>query len=269
MLTEAAIEGKVDHLMDLKSNVIVGKKIPAGTGLKPYANATLTYRTPEGYVDVDGPTLPTARSLPDWAPAELKELDEQVPQETSYAGYDEFGSADGSFTRNGRTISAEDARLYLFDDLGVSQRWTNKFSEVGIETVGDLMGKSEEDLLRIDGIGAKAIEELRDGLEEHNLLYILENNEDVADEEDLSQLLQMVFSPDGPDDILLGTSAPRHYEDDEEMIGAPAESSSADTASSGIINEDMPSLEALLNKLVDTDDGDSPEDPNGHNSTED
>ena len=37
----------------------------------------------------------------------------------------------------------------------------------------------------------------------------------------------------------------------------------------GIINEDMPSLEALLNKLVDTDDGDSPEDPNGHNSTED
>ena len=269
VLTEAAIEGKVDHLMDLKSNVIVGKKIPAGTGLKPYANATLTYRTPEGYVDVDGPTLPTARSLPDWAPAELKELDEQVPQETSYAGYDEFGSADGSFTRNGRTISAEDARLYLFDDLGVSQRWTNKFSEVGIETVGDLMGKSEEDLLRIDGIGAKAIEELRDGLEEHNLLYILENNEDVADEEDLSQLLQMVFSPDGPDDILLGTSAPRHYEDDEEMIGAPAESSSADTASSGIINEDMPSLEALLNKLVDTDDGDSPEDPNGHNSTED
>ncbi len=261
VLTEAAIQGKVDHLMDLKFNVIVGKKIPRGTGLKPYANATLTYRTPEGYVDVDGPTLPTARSLPDWAPAELKELDEQVPQETSYAWYDEFGSADGSFTRNGRTISAEDARLYLFDDLGVSQRWTNKFSEVGIETVGDLMGKSEEDLLRIDGIGAKAIEELRDGLEEHNLLYILENNEDVADEEDLSQLLQMVFSPDGPDDILLGTSAPRHYEDDEEMIGAPAESSSADTASSGIINEDMPSLEALLNKLVDTDDGDSPEDP--------
>ena len=32
------------------------------------------------------------------------------------------------------------------------RRWTNKFSEVGIETVGDLVGKSEEDLLRIDGI---------------------------------------------------------------------------------------------------------------------
>ncbi len=81
----------------------------------------------------------------------------------------------------------------------MSQRWANKFSEAGIETVADLVGHTEEDLLRIEGIGAKAIEELRDGLEEHNLLYILENNEDVADEEDLSQLLQMVFSPDGPD----------------------------------------------------------------------
>ena len=230
VLTQAAIEGKVDHLLDLKSNVIVGKKIPAGTGLKPYANATLTYRTPEGYVAVDGPTSPQAKVLPDWAPEELKELDEQLPLQSDWAGYDDFGGADGSFTRNGRTISSEDAKLYLFDDLGVSQRWTNKFSEVGIETVGDLVGKSEEDLLRIDGIGAKAIEELRDGLEKHNLLFILDSNEDVADEEDLSQLLQMVFSPDGPDDILLGTSAPRHHFDsDEEMIGAPADTSTSST----------------------------------------
>ena len=267
VLTEAAIEGKVDHLLDLKSNVIVGKKIPAGTGLKPYANATLTYRTPEGYVAIDGPKGPAASALPDWAPAELKELEAEVPAQLEWASYDEFGGADGSFTRNGRTISAEDARLYLFDDLGVSQRWTNKFSEVGIETVGDLVGKSEEDLLRIDGIGAKAIEELRDGLEEHNLLYILDNNDDVADEEDLSQLLQMVFSPDGPDDILLGTSAPRHHFDsDEEMIGGPVEGTAKDGASSGIINEDMASLDELLNQLVDSDDGDNPDDPNGHNS---
>ncbi len=253
VLTEAAIEGKVDHLLDLKSNVIVGKKIPAGTGLKPYANAALTYRTADGYVNIDGPTSPAAKSLPDWAPEQLKELDEQLPQQLDWTGYDEFGGGDGSFTRNGRTISAEDARLYLFDDLGVSQRWTNKFSEVGIETVGDLVGKSEEDLLRIDGIGAKAIEELRDGLEAHNLLYILDNNDDVADEEDLSQLLQMVFSPDGPDDILLGTSAPRHHFDsDEEMLGAPADTSKKD-AGSGIINEDMASLDELLNQLVDSD----------------
>lgn len=249
VLTEAAIEGKVDHLLDLKSNVIVGKKIPAGTGLKPYAKAGMTYRTEEGYVPVDNPSSPHAKVLPDWAPEELKELDTVLPQQLDFGGGD-FSADGGHITRNGRTISTEDARLYLFDDLGVSQRWTNKFSEVGIEVVGDLVGKSEEDLLRIDGIGAKAIEELRDGLEEHNLLYILENTEDVADEEDLSQLLQMVFSPDGPDDILLGTSAPRHHIDaDEEMIGAPAQSKDGN----GVINEDMASLDELLNKLVDTD----------------
>ncbi|MGM9646481.1 MAG: DNA-directed RNA polymerase subunit beta' [Eubacteriales bacterium] len=35
-LTEAAIKGKVDHLLGLKENVIIGKLIPAGTGLAKY-----------------------------------------------------------------------------------------------------------------------------------------------------------------------------------------------------------------------------------------
>ena len=33
VLTDAAIKGKVDHLVGLKENVIIGKLIPAGTGL--------------------------------------------------------------------------------------------------------------------------------------------------------------------------------------------------------------------------------------------
>ncbi len=36
VLTEAAIRGKVDHLLGLKENVIIGKLIPAGTGLEYY-----------------------------------------------------------------------------------------------------------------------------------------------------------------------------------------------------------------------------------------
>ena len=36
MLTEAAIKGKVDHLLGLKENVIIGKLIPAGSGLAAY-----------------------------------------------------------------------------------------------------------------------------------------------------------------------------------------------------------------------------------------
>ena len=34
VLKEAAINGKVDHLIGLKENVIIGKHIPAGTGMK-------------------------------------------------------------------------------------------------------------------------------------------------------------------------------------------------------------------------------------------
>ena len=39
MLTEAAISGKVDELRGLKENVIVGRLIPAGTGLSNYTRA--------------------------------------------------------------------------------------------------------------------------------------------------------------------------------------------------------------------------------------
>ena len=36
VLTEAAIKGKEDHLVGLKENVIIGKIIPAGTGMPRY-----------------------------------------------------------------------------------------------------------------------------------------------------------------------------------------------------------------------------------------
>ena len=38
VLTEAAVKGKVDDLVGLKENVIIGKLIPAGTGMKKYQN---------------------------------------------------------------------------------------------------------------------------------------------------------------------------------------------------------------------------------------
>ena len=41
VLTEAAINGKVDHLIGLKENVIIGKPIPAGTGMKRYRDIRL------------------------------------------------------------------------------------------------------------------------------------------------------------------------------------------------------------------------------------
>ena len=48
MLTEAAIKGKVDHLIGLKENVIIGKLIPAGTGLDIYNNIEVKEVDKEG-----------------------------------------------------------------------------------------------------------------------------------------------------------------------------------------------------------------------------
>jgi DNA-directed RNA polymerase subunit beta' len=41
VLTEAAIKGKVDSLIGMKENVIIGKPIPAGTGMKRYRDIRL------------------------------------------------------------------------------------------------------------------------------------------------------------------------------------------------------------------------------------
>ena len=51
VLTEAAIKGKIDPLIGLKENVIIGKLIPAGTGMKQYSNIKLD--TDEEEVEFD------------------------------------------------------------------------------------------------------------------------------------------------------------------------------------------------------------------------
>ncbi len=241
VLTDAAIEGKTDHLVGLKENVIIGKPIPAGTGLTRYQNVGLTYM---GQV-----VRPENNdTLPDYAPAELREIESLLPQrpdwslDEGYAGsYPSYLGA-GSFRgAHGQQLSDEDARLYLYDDLGVSQRWANKFSEAGIETVGDLLGYTEDDLLRIEGIGAKALEELKVGLEEHELSYLLEDDLSASND-DMSQLLDMVFSPD--DTILIGGDAPATFNTEgEEMLGEALPPHS--------YHRDLSELDALLGGLGD------------------
>ena len=48
VLTEAAIKGKVDPLVGLKENVIIGKLIPAGTGMNCYRNVHVVPTQPQG-----------------------------------------------------------------------------------------------------------------------------------------------------------------------------------------------------------------------------
>jgi DNA-directed RNA polymerase subunit beta' len=53
VLTDAAIEGKVDYLLGLKENVIMGHLIPAGTGLKKFRNIIVTPSTEDVQIEIE------------------------------------------------------------------------------------------------------------------------------------------------------------------------------------------------------------------------
>ena len=81
VLTEAAIEGKHDNLIGLKENIIIGKLIPAGSGLEYYNERNLRW------------SLPDAELLPDWLHS--SEADRELADILG-----EFTSDDGSFARD-------------------------------------------------------------------------------------------------------------------------------------------------------------------------
>jgi DNA-directed RNA polymerase subunit beta' len=190
VLTDAAIAGKDDELLGLKENVIIGKLIPAATGMKRYRSVKLTYKGQN--IEV-GPV--TEGPLPEWAPEELRKVEALLPVMPEPAPFMEsdFESAFADLTLDdegeidisaftgitfdptapvrpevieglGSAESVDVAKLSL-SEIGVGTRWVKLLAEQGIVTVGDLKGKSEADLLMIQGVGTKALEELETGLE--------------------------------------------------------------------------------------------------------
>ena len=69
VLTDASIKGKVDDLMGLKENIIIGKLIPAGTGMKRYNDVEIDYETKD---------LEDAQIAMNIEEAESLEADEQL-----------------------------------------------------------------------------------------------------------------------------------------------------------------------------------------------
>ena len=71
VLTEAAIKGKIDPLVGLKENVIIGKHIPAGTGMPKYRDVRI-----EGEIDLND--------------------DVEIEEEDDYDSYEEDGEDYGT-----------------------------------------------------------------------------------------------------------------------------------------------------------------------------
>ena len=93
VLTEAAIKGKVDHLVGLKENVIIGKLIPAGTGLKRYSAIKLDTGMPEEEEVTEDITENDADVTPEET-SEAAETEEVVEEESSEDNFAETEEAD-------------------------------------------------------------------------------------------------------------------------------------------------------------------------------
>ncbi len=203
VLTDAAIAGKEDNLLGLKENVIIGKLIPAATGMKRYRSVKITYKgqSAEWAAAEEGP-------LPDFAPDELKEIESLLPGpapeeaeglsaheaeaffadlhaeadagEVDVARFTDTvfepeapadaGSPEDSVSVDEAVPASEAAggvEAMTLEEIGISTRWVTKFVESGIVTVGDALSRSRDELLSVPGIGAKAIDELDAALAEH------------------------------------------------------------------------------------------------------
>ncbi|MDP2182526.1 MAG: DNA-directed RNA polymerase subunit beta' [Actinomycetota bacterium] len=194
VLTDAAIAGKEDQLLGLKENVIIGKLIPAATGMKRYRGVRLTYKgqSAEWTAAEEGP-------LPEFAPDELKEIEAMLPGPSvvdegsgltpseAAAFFADLDGAQGdvrvdtnafqgivfepdSGTAPAAPVQPEGEALDMsLSELGISTRVETKLLESGVTDARELTRRNQADLLALDGIGAKAVEEIEQRLAEFGL----------------------------------------------------------------------------------------------------
>ncbi len=114
VLTDAAIKGKTDHLLGLKENVIIGKLIPAGTGMKRYKNISIDYGVNTEY---------------------MESFNLKAREEESEGGRDSyrFNAYDDSFTEEdidaGEAISAEGEVAEEIDDIAEELVFVDEIDE--------------------------------------------------------------------------------------------------------------------------------------------
>ena len=158
VLTDAALEGKVDELRGLKENVIIGKLIPAATGLRAYRSIELTTTGIPAEMDIFGDLM---GARPDVGLALTPE--QQWAQLT------------------GSSLNSE-AYNMLVDDLDLPTYVHSVLSRAGVERVSDLLGYSVKELMAVPGLGQKSLEEIRTRLVERG--WSLRGDESVEEEEE-------------------------------------------------------------------------------------
>ncbi len=153
VLTEAAIKGKVDPLIGLKENVIIGKLIPAGTGMKRYRSVKLDTDTLDEYMlseELDG----EGNYLDEYGSFEYSEEDgygdEEFSEDFEDDGFDvEDGIAEivydeDKYSRKGDLLQREDS-IPGVDDAHVNYGENSHNDGDWTEAEFNLKGISEDD----------------------------------------------------------------------------------------------------------------------------
>jgi len=183
VLTDAALEGKVDELRGLKENVIIGKLIPAATGLRAYRNIELTTAGIPAEMDLFG----------DGIGARLDGAMALTPEQ-------QWAQLTGA------SVDSE-AYNTLVDDLDLPTYVHSVLSRAGIERVSELLAHTTKELLAIPGLGQKSLEEVRSRLADRG--WALSGDEEEQSDD--------VLLGDGagdlgePETALLGADHPEGY----------------------------------------------------------
>ncbi len=119
VLTDAAIKGKIDPLVGLKENVILGKLIPAGTGMKRYRSVKLDCdEAAEKYIEEHHKAQ--VASLEEETEENSKGKDKDIlPDDIEDEQDNEVAAADGERVYSGTDEEDELEGLDILDELGV------------------------------------------------------------------------------------------------------------------------------------------------------
>ena len=109
VLTEAAIKGKVDHLMGLKENVIIGKLIPAGTGIEKYRGVQIEDNTTDDELldELEKEVAPRRDEEDDFVDSDEAEA-EDIPDDED-GGFDEADDIDADGADEDDSETEDDA----------------------------------------------------------------------------------------------------------------------------------------------------------------
>ena len=142
VLTEAAIKGKVDPLIGLKENVIIGKLIPAGTGMKRYRSVKLDTDTQEEYMiseDLEGDGNYMEYGDFEYSEDEFADNNYDIEDGIPEVVYDE-----DQYRKTGDRLQREDA-IPGMDDAHVAYGENSHNDGDWTETHFNLKGISEDD----------------------------------------------------------------------------------------------------------------------------